>query len=95
MRTRQFTPGRIKLLQCLHICRLYSVGKRILAAMAIFLAMFMYRCASCGLSWKVSLAKRKSVWMRCVAMRFVVSCIGLHVTLLMEIISVLMRLVFP
>lgn len=36
--TRQFIPGSMKALQFLQICRLYSVGSRILAAMAIFLA---------------------------------------------------------
>src|SRR3990170_2040154 len=39
--TLQLTPGKMKLLQCLQICSLLSVGKRIFADIAIFLAVSM------------------------------------------------------
>ena len=73
MRTRQFTPGGIKLLQCLQMSCLYSLGSRRFVFMAIFLAISVYRCASSGFSWTFSLARRKRVWMRCRAICFVMS----------------------
>ena len=39
VRTRLFMPSKIKDLHFLQIWRLYFAGKRILAAMAIFLAV--------------------------------------------------------
>jgi hypothetical protein len=42
IRTRLLTPGRMKFLQCLQTWFLYCFGNRILAAMAIFLAVFTY-----------------------------------------------------
>lgn len=40
VRTRLFMPSKIKDLHFLQIWRLYFAGKRILAAMAIFLAVY-------------------------------------------------------
>ena len=40
VRTQQFTPGRIRFLQCLHIRRLYCFGSLSFAAMAILRAVF-------------------------------------------------------
>jgi hypothetical protein len=43
IRTRQFTPGRMKCLQHLQTCSLYSFGKRTFAAMPILLDKSTYR----------------------------------------------------
>jgi hypothetical protein len=61
IRVRQLMPGRMKLLQCLQIWRLYCLGRRIFAAMAIFLAVSTYRWAKVGFWSNVVAARLKSV----------------------------------
>lgn len=63
--------GKMKLLQCLQTCLLYSVGRRTLADMAIFLAVFTYCVARFGFSWTVTFASLKSVSIRSSAIRLV------------------------
>jgi hypothetical protein len=70
-RTLQFMPGKMKLLQCLQTCLLYSIGNRTLADMAIFLAVSMYCVARFGFSWTVTFASLKSVSIRSLAIRLV------------------------
>lgn len=50
MRIRQFTPGKIKLLQVLQMKLLYCLGIGSLVLIAMLRAIFTYRCANSGSS---------------------------------------------
>ena len=73
MRTRQLYPVVSRVLQCLHMRRLYLVGRGSRADMATFCAFLRYCVASFGLVLFMVSAWVNRVSMRCCAICFMLN----------------------
>ena len=73
IRIRQLYPAVSKVLQCLHIRRLYLVGSGSRADIATFCAFLRYCVASLGLVLFMVSACVNSVSMRCCAICFMLN----------------------